>query len=584
VPELTAIGPELHQRWQKPLSEGEVVRLGRAPRTGWKVPWDLTISREHADLIWQNEQLSVRCLETARNPIDFNGREAHEFVLRAGESFQIGKTKFLVTDVEGAAEKRLLDEQSFGPDELRRIAFSNASQQMEAISRLPRLIGESRADEEFAVKLVALLLEALLQVDMAAVLRYDDVSHVDSGKPSMMRWSSRTNTTERFSPSRRLIKAALTEERSRLHIWSKGVDNQPFTLSEDLDWAICTPISGEACRGWCLYVSGRSSFELSPEDLKGHLRFTELMSQFIGAIRQVRQLERMQAGMSQFFSPTVLETLNADQAATLLIPKESEITVIFCDVRGFSRMAEESNDNLLSLLGRVSRALGIMTQGIVKYDGIIADFQGDGALGFWGWPVALEDGPLLACQAALSINTAFQRAAAEPGHPLANFRIGIGIAHGLAIAGKIGSDEQAKVGVFGQVVNLGARLEGMTKQLQVPILIDEATAAYVRNELPPTQARCRRLGRIRPVGVETPLMVAELLPPVSLCPTLTDQNLAEFEAAVQTVANGDWPLALDLLKRLPKTDGAAAFLIEFLTRHKCRPPAKWDGVIQLTSK
>ena len=209
-----------------------------------------------------------------------------------------------------------------------------------------------------------------------------------------------------------------------------------------------------------------------------------MITEFMGAIRQVRVLEQRQAGLGQFFSPAVMEQLKGDTTGHALDPKESDISVLFCDVRGFSRKSEKAEENLHELLARVSEALGVMTCGIIKYDGVIADFQGDAALGFWGWPKAKENDPRLACCAALDIQAAFLHATTDEGNSLKGFKVGIGIASGRAIAGKIGTDEQIKVGAFGPVVNLGARLESMTKQLRTSILIDELTAERARETLP----------------------------------------------------------------------------------------------------
>ena len=76
----------------------------------------------------------------------------------------------------------------------------------------------------------------------------------------------------------------------------------------------------------------------------------------------------------------------------------------------------------------------------------------------------------------LAIRRDCLRAAQKPGNPLAGFACGIGIAHGRAIAGRLGTAEQFKVGVFGPVVNLAARLESMTKFFGVPILMDDVCA------------------------------------------------------------------------------------------------------------
>jgi len=133
--------------------------------------------------------------------------------------------------------------------------------------------------------------------------------------------------------------------------------------------------------------------------------------------------------------------------------------------------------------------------------------------GLLGWPLPQEDAVLRACKAALAIRAEYAAASCEDDHPLSDFRIGIGIATGRAVAGKIGTVDQVKITVFGPVVNLASRLEGLTKLLRAPILIDEMSARALRAQAPPTVARIRRVARVRPYGLDTPLEVCELLPP-----------------------------------------------------------------------
>ena len=137
--------------------------------------------------------------------------------------------------------------------------------------------------------------------------------------------------------------------------------------------------------------------------------------------------------------------------------------MLFCDLRGFSRHSERSAEDLLGLLNRVSQALGVTTHEIREQGGVLGDFHGDAAMGFWGWPLAQPDAAVRACLAALAIRAEFAATAQRPDDPLADFRVGIGIATGRAVAGKIGTVDQVKVTVFGPVVNLASRLEGMTK-------------------------------------------------------------------------------------------------------------------------
>ena len=116
--------------------------------------------------------------------------------------------------------------------------------------------------------------------------------------------------------------------------------------------------------------------------------------------------------------------------------------------------------------------------------------------------------------------------------------MGIGLTTGRAVAGRIGTTDQVKVTVFGPLVNRASRLEGMTKILQTPILMDEVTAQYVREHVPPTTARCRRIAIVRPYGMTTPIEVSELLPPLADYPDLTAEHLDYYERALRSFSPG----------------------------------------------
>ena len=119
-----------------------------------------------------------------------------------------------------------------------------------------------------------------------------------------------------------------------------------------------------------------------------------------------------------------------------------------------------------------------------------------------------------------------------------------------------------------------------TKQIGVPILIDEATASDVRNLLPETEGRCRRIGLFRPAGFETPISVYELLASEGKS-TISNQNIADFEAAVESFIDGDWERPLELLGQLPPKDRAKDFLLLQIASNNYTAPENWDGVIAL---
>ncbi len=586
--ELMVNGPEANQQWRREILPGEVIRIGRAPRSGWAVPWDLLISREHCEIELKGQSIGVKRLDAARNPVYFNEVDTREFNISAGQGFRIGQTMFQLVSVglsDGLSASHL-EEQSFGPDQLKLFKFQNAEERLDVLARLPEAISATRNDKELAQAAIKVMLDAMPHARAAACVRYPQNMTVED-EPLMMQWDSRDDDIGRFSPSRRLIAAAIERAEGILHIWQDTEDSNPaFTVTGNLDWAFCIPFKGDHSKGWALYVSGQfgapGASAIGETDLKGDLRFTELICDLIGSIRQVKTLESQQAGLAQFFSPAVIEAVRTAGGEDILEPREADISILFCDVRGFSKKSEEAKD-LRELLDRVSEALGVMTAGIIRYDGVIADFQGDAALGFWGWPGESEEGPIAACRAAVHIHQAFRRANSTPDNPLCGFSVGVGISHGRAIAGRIGTTEQIKVGAFGPVVNMGARLETMSKQLRASIVIDEVTAGYVQ-KLSDSDLRCRKLARVRPVGMKTDMTVFELLPPVAQDDTVSDETVTTYNKAVDAFISGDWANSMELLNRVPADDKTKEFLLDFATANNNQPPQDWAGVIHMTRK
>lgn len=588
--ELIAVGKDDKQQWWQSIPEGEEVLLGRAPRTGWSVPWDRLISREHAYVRLVDDQLEVRELDTARNPIFYEGEQRKKFLVEPDCEFRIGETTFRFELHRPApSHKPTVVEHTLAREHVTAPMFKNASACLEALCKMPAMIQKTRTDVDFAAQIVDLLLESLGGAVAVAVMQYDATEGEEVADPLLMRWNSREDAVARFRPSRRLVNRAFDQKQSVIHLWTdaEANDNQ-FTMNDDLDWAFCTPIPTDTSERWCLYVSGKRKFSgiqdvESPEDLMGELRLAELMAHFLGSIRTLRSLEHQHSSMKQFFSPAVVETLVSKEAELALEPREGTVSVLFCDIRGFSRKVEQSRDELPLLLERVSEALSVMTRSILKFEGVIADFQGDAALGFWGWPAQMEDSAVHACRAALAIQEAFREARDDPSNPLHGFQIGIGVGLGNAIAGRIGSQEQIKVGVFGPVVNLAARLQDLTKAMGVPILVDEATAEVAQKSLSADEAYCRRVACLRPAGVQASVNTFALIPTSDDELQLTGEQLRAHQSIVEAVVANEWCKAKELLIEMPITDGPSNFLRSTL---ECmgEAPENWDGAIDMQDK
>ena len=590
MPDLIVQGTAPEHRWRRTLEAGQVFVLGREAGN-WSVPWDKRISRRHAALCWRDEQLEVRRLPAARNPVFLHGGELDRFTIVPGEHFVIGETTFsLVEDAIRISVElpQPATERTFSAEQLQQLPFRHADQRMDALSRIPEIIAGAASDEELWVRLTNLLLGGIPNGTAAAVVAADR-----GGAASAVRvlyWDRRLISDRPFQPSERLIRQAVQTQQSVVHVWNAAERWAAAGPGADGDWAFCSPVRGRACRGWAIYVAGcwptatPGPSGLLMAALQEDLKFTELAATTLSSLREVRWLERNQASLRPFFSPLVLEALAEHDPEEVLAPRQADVSVLFCDLRGFARHSERSADDLHGLLRRVSDALGVTTRHILHSGGVVGDFHGDAAMGFWGWPFEQPDAVARACRAALSIRAEFAAAARQLDHPLADFRLGIGLATGPAVAGKIGTVDQVKVTVFGPVVNLASRLEGMTKLLRAPILLDAATARAARNLLPPDEARVRRVAVVKPFGCDTPLEVSELLPPAAAWPELTDQDIAMYEAALVALDAGDWQLAFQLLHQVTADDRVKDFLTVFIAERNRTPPADWDGVIPLTSK
>ena len=598
--DLIAQGTDPHHRWRHRLPEDQEIVLGRQGNY-WSVPWDSHISATHASLCWQAGRLSVSQLFETRNPIFFRGRKEQQFQIGIGEHFGIGTTTFTLAD-----EKLLLSineplpdtEKTFSAQDLQALQYRNADQQIDVLSELPKIISSAGSDDDLFGQLVNLLLQGIPRARGVALVAADPATTtVTTNSPEaiqIMHWDSRSGSPSDIKPSQRLIWQATNTQKSIAYVWAgRRGENQPtLTASEDLDWAFCTPVNSPACPGWAIYVEGNfehqsslSSETFHPQALRDEMKFTELIASSLGNSRHLENLKRTQAVFGQFFPTVVLDALSTQDPEQYLAPQEVDLAILFCDVRGFSRSSELASDDLLGLLERISQALGVMTQNILAQGGVVGDFHGDAAMGFWGWPASQSDRSERACLAALSIREAFNTAANDPTHPLHDFHVGIGIASGPAVAGKLGSADQVKVTAFGPVVNLAARLEAMPKVVGASILIDETTLAALQGSSSKTpEMRFRQVAKVQPFGLQNALQVTELLPSLSDEDQLSQSDLAAYEEARKQFQDGSWEEAQQLLQQLSDQDPVKPFLLDYLKTQGPTVPAEWNGTIVMKTK
>lgn len=576
---LVATGPRPGEKIEWHIPDSQSLSLGRSADNDCAIPWDSTISRLHAEFERNDDHLHIRCFPSVLNQIKFEDQFFCELTISVGDQFQIGETIFESVD-RGASQSgvlEILDDLDTDSGILTEASLRVTDLRIETVSKAVPSLWLCKDEGKLAREAACLLKEVMPHADVVAIIQSDTPQ-----KWNVLHWEQPVSGFRRVSIVRSLVRDALRKGETATEVES----SRKGTPLANGRWAFCTPVRTEENHKWCLYICGRfgegspSQAYLKTQDMQDDMNLVELLAHMLSAILRVQKLENQFSGIEQFFSPAVIKIVSEDNALHSLEPTETETAVLFCDLRRFSHMTEQAGDNLQLFLDRLKNALGVMTQSISGQNGVIADFQGDSALGFWGWPLPLTNGALPACRAALRIQQMFKISNSTHFNELSGFEVGIGITCGNAIAGKIGTKEQAKVGVFGPVVNLASRLEGMTKQIGVPILIDEATAADVRESLPESEGRCRHIGLFRPPGLESPLSVYELLPPEGKS-TISNQNIKDFEAAVDAFIDGDWDSALDLLGRLPPKDRARDFLLLQIASYNYKAPLGWDGVITL---
>jgi len=236
------------------------------------------------------------------------------------------------------------------------------------------------------------------------------------------------------------------------------------------------------------------------------LQFVQLVA-FIGfrALTEEENVKFIRTTFSKFVSQDVVEELLANPEAISLGGSKKEISVFFSDVRGFTTISESlTPEGLVSLLNEY---LSEMTELIIDYRGTIDKYMGDAIMAFWGAPVQNDEHAYYACVAAIAQYRALQglqQRWSERNIPVID--IGIGINSGLAVVGNMGSSRRMDYTLMGDTVNLGSRLEGITKTYGVKICISEFTYERVKDRV-----YARELDLVRVKGKLEPVRIYELM-------------------------------------------------------------------------
>ncbi|MFN7732772.1 MAG: adenylate/guanylate cyclase domain-containing protein [Pirellula sp.] len=313
-------------------------------------------------------------------------------------------------------------------------------------------------------------------------------------------------------PSESILRRAFQSKQVAVH---PDTDKEPDTVSGsllDLHTAIASPIldvlGEEKLQNpilGVLYADRRQGFMSNRPAtvLEAEQKLVAILSTAVAASIARMKREQLVTKYQQFFSSKVTEAIS--HKPELLDGEKAEVSVLFCDIRGFSKATEKIGPK--AAMGWVRDTLSELSSIVLDSDGVLVDYVGDEMFAMWGAPEKTDDH---AFRAAFAAKRMMDRRA-ELNERFASilpskFDFGIGLCTGEVWVGNTGSKQKFKYGPMGQTVNMGSRIQGLTKQWGVATLMDEETAKCLPSDIPR-----RRLSKAIVVGMDSAIELYELM-------------------------------------------------------------------------
>jgi len=240
-------------------------------------------------------------------------------------------------------------------------------------------------------------------------------------------------------------------------------------------------------------------FAVAAPSLAAILTFTLLVALRYGLLD--REHRRVRQAFQRYLAPAMVERLAQNPHPPELGGEQRELTVLFCDLRGFSGIAERLDAPALTRV--INAFFATVTEAVLARGGTVDKYMGDAVMAFWNAPLDQPDHAVLACRAALDIIAGLSRLNARS--DAMALACGIGINTGPCTVGNFGSHLRFDYSAVGDAVNIAARLESETKAFGLSIALGPETAARV-----PDMATLP-LDLIRPRGREQTLELWTLL-------------------------------------------------------------------------
>jgi adenylate cyclase len=294
-----------------------------------------------------------------------------------------------------------------------------------------------------------------------------------------------------------------------------------------------------------------------------------------------REKKKVKGAFQHYLSPDVMHQLLDNHDKLKLGGELRECTVFFSDVRGFTTISEALILAPEKLVELMNDYLSPMTEIILRSGGVLDKYIGDAIMAFWGAPLDRPDQADAAAQSVLKMMEKLEelrRVFPTKGFPVID--IGCGVNTGTMVVGNMGSSERFAYTVMGDAVNLGARLESITKEYGVRSIFSQNAVAKMAN---PNAYLLRDMDDIVVKGKRDPVKIYELIHP-SIMPAESriKDLLGEFHAAREAYRAQNWELARKHLNQcllIRPEDGPSKMYFERIDELEKMPRIEnWDGV------
>ena len=293
--------------------------------------------------------------------------------------------------------------------------------------------------------------------------------------------------------------------------------------------------------------------------------------------------KRMKSTMSRYMDPVIAAQMLEGDGLDLLGGVNTEATIMFTDVRGFTGITEESGAQ--GTVQFLNQYFTMMVDCISREGGMLDKFIGDAIMACFGLPIAHGDDPDRAARAAISmIRELWEWNVVRRGQGLKTVDMGIGLNTDNVVSGNIGSPKRMDYTVIGDGVNLASRLESACKAYSARILASESTVSRLRGTY-----RLRDVDLVVVKGKTQPVRVFEILDyhDAESFPNLMDV-VNHFNEGMADYRGGKWDQAIARFTRcveLNPADSLSHTYIERCETLRASPPeGEWDGVWVMKSK